>query len=396
MEFTIPRLLFAVAATVLIVYKLVPVLIKIAYVRDLYDTPDGDRKLHRNFISSLGGVAIFAAFLIGITISGFADQITGFVYLSTALIILFFTGLKDDLIGLSPLKKLIIEIASVSMIIFGCNLLIGDFAGVLGLTSLPFYVSYPVTLFTFIVVMNAYNLIDGLDGLAGGIGAVASLIFAAGFMIAGHLPMAVLSAITAFTLLGYLLHNFYPANIFMGDSGSLTVGLLLSFQAVQFINIGSTGIFAEQFNPAAAILLPVAALSVPLYDTIRVFAKRIIQKRSPFSPGRDHVHHELLAMGLTQRQVSIFLYLNTILIGLAGLLSALFLNINLAVVTVILTSMLLMPTNGFKRELCRKIGLIDIEDYLPQAPESGFLALAETERADMPEKKRELSEAKKI
>jgi len=395
MELTIPRILVACMATVFIVYKLIPVLIKVAYIRELYDSPDGERKLHRSYISSLGGIAILTAFLIGITISGFADRLTGFSYLSTGLLILFFTGLKDDLIGLSPVKKLVIEILSVSMIIFGCNLFISDFGGVFGINSLPVYVTYPVTLFTIIVVMNAYNLIDGMDGLAGGIGAIASLFFAAGFMMAGDLPMAVLSGFTFFTLLGYLFHNFYPANIFMGDSGSLTVGLLLSFQAVQFINVGSSDTLVEYLNPAAAIVLPVAVLSVPLYDTIRVFTKRICNKQSPFSPGRDHVHHEFLSMGFKQNQVSIILYLNTILIGLTGVLLSNFLNINLAIAAVIFTSMLLMPTNGFKRYICKKIGLIDIENYLPANTEVNIQSLLKAENVSASEKKQELAESEK-
>lgn len=365
MDISIPQLLLACAVTFGIVYKIVPVLIKVAYIKELYDKPDGERKLHRHFVSSLGGVAIFLAFMIGFTLSGYADNLQGFAYFSTALVMLFFTGLKDDLIGLSPVKKLVVELSSAALLILGCNLLIANFHGVFGIHEIPFYLSVPITVFTIIVVMNAFNLIDGIDGLAGGIGAIASIFFAAGFYLSGHTELAALSAITAISLVGYLFHNFNPASIFMGDSGSLVVGMLLAFQAIQFIGLGAVSGLTNSVTVSAstAILLPVAVLSVPLYDTLRVFIKRFLLKRSPFEPGRDHVHHELLSIGFSHKQVTLLLYLNTVVISVMAITAASYLNVNGALLAIIGSALFLMPTNGLKRFLCKKIGLFDIERY---------------------------------
>jgi len=357
------QLYFSAIITLGIAYKMVPVLIRIAYLKDLHDPPDGKRKLHRHYISSLGGVAIYLAFITGFSLSGYAEYLAGFSYFSAALFILFFTGLKDDLIGLSPRMKLIIEILAAFLIIFGCDLMIDNFYGVLGISNLPAPLAILISVFTIVVVMNAYNLIDGVDGLAGGIGAGASFFFAIGFWVSGYFAMSVLSVITLVALLGYLYHNFNPASIFMGDSGSLTVGLLLSFQAIQFISLGSEAAFTQYFSKATAVILPVSVLSVPLYDTIRVFIKRKAAGRSPFNPGRDHVHHELLEIGFSQKWVALILYLNTLLIGLLGWVLAEWINVNLALLAVITVSALLMPTAGLKRYICRQLGLFDIELY---------------------------------
>src|SRR6056297_578846 len=173
------------------VYFLVPLLISVAYNKNLFDIPDGQRKLHDRHIPSLGGIAIFVAFICGFSISGYAEQMPGYSYVMAGLTILFFTGLKDDLMRLSPVKKLMIQIFASGIVIIGGGLLIDNFYGLLGIGQLSGWVSVPLTLFTMIVVMNAFNLIDGIDGLAGGVGILASLFFGAGFYVAGEMPMAV-------------------------------------------------------------------------------------------------------------------------------------------------------------------------------------------------------------
>jgi UDP-GlcNAc:undecaprenyl-phosphate/decaprenyl-phosphate GlcNAc-1-phosphate transferase len=351
----------AVAVTAVIVYKLIPLLVKVAYYKDLYDKPDGDRKLHDRYISYLGGIAIFIGLFTGFSISGYAGQITGFEYLSVAMIALFFTGLKDDLMGLSPNKKLTIEIIAALLIIFGCGALISSFNGIFGIESIPLYISIPFTLFTVIVIMNSFNLTDGIDGLAGGIGLIASLFMAAGFYAAGAAPLAVLAMITALALLAFLLHNFHPARIFMGDTGSLVVGFLLAFMAVNYIGLSEVNEFSAIYSNASAVL-PIAFLAIPLYDTFTVFLKRIARGDGPFTPGKDHVHHQLLDMGFSQKQTTVFLYLVTILIGLLAI-SLAELNNNLILGVIVFFMLAFLPTNGFKRSLLKKLGIFDIHRH---------------------------------
>ena len=152
------------------------------------------------------------------------------------------------------------------MLILGSGIYINNFYGVLGIGELPFAASIFITLFTMIVVVNAYNLIDGVDGLAGGIGVITSLFFGIGFFVAGEYAMAMLSAVVVTSLTGYLIHNFYPASIFMGDTGSLIIGFLLAVQAIQFVGLNEFPAFVEVFGPISSVM-PVVILMIPLYDT---------------------------------------------------------------------------------------------------------------------------------
>lgn len=344
-----------------IVFITVPILIHVAYEKDLYDKPDNERKLHGRYVPTFGGVSLFLAVVIGFSLSGIAHAFNGYPYLIAALTLLFFTGLKDDIIGLSPVKKLAIQLLAASLLIFGCGIYIDNFYGVLGIHELPFAVSVLLTLFTTIVITNAYNLIDGIDGLAGGIGAIASLFFGTGFWVAGELAMAVFCGILAVTLVAFLRFNFKPASIFMGDTGSLIVGFMLSVFAIKFVGLNDTAAYTKVFGDSSPIL-PVAILAVPLYDTLSVFYKRIRKGISPFHPGRDHIHHTVLEMGFSHKGVSLILYASGIVItGLAMMFSLL--NVNILLALTLISVVLFLPAGGIKRAFLKKMGF-NIESRL--------------------------------
>jgi UDP-N-acetylmuramyl pentapeptide phosphotransferase/UDP-N-acetylglucosamine-1-phosphate transferase len=257
--------------------------------------------------------------------------------------------MKDDLVGLSPLKKLAVEVAVGIMLIFGSGIYISNFYGVLGIGELPFAVSVVITLFTMIVVVNAYNLIDGVDGLAGGIGVIASFFFGIGFFVAGDYAMAMLSAVIVAALAGYLLHNFHPASIFMGDTGSLITGFLLAVQAIQFVGLNEIAAFVEVFGPISSVM-PVAILMIPLYDTLRVFILRAKRGDSPFDPGRDHIHHILIGMGMGHRKTSLTLYAMSIAITVTTYLFSMW-NVNVLVLFAVVLAMIILPGTGLKRKV---------------------------------------------
>lgn len=341
-----------------ITYITVPILRKVAYLTDLYDKPDNERKLHNRYVPTLGGIAIYLAFFVGFSMSGLADDLQGFPYMAAALTLLFFTGLKDDIVDLSPKVKLGVELLTAGLLIFGCNLYIDNFYGVFGLYEIPFWLSILITTFTLIVVVNSYNLIDGIDGLAGGIGSIASLAFGIGFGIAGEYAFAALSIILFVTLMSFLIYNFNPASIFMGDTGSLIVGFLLSFLAIKFVGLNSNPAYTEVFG-ATSPIMPVAILALPLFDTISVFYKRMLKRKSPFSPGRDHIHHAILNTGVGHKGTSILLYACSIFIIFVAL-SVRSININLILIATIASMFLLLPTNGFKRSILKRMG-VDVE-----------------------------------
>jgi UDP-GlcNAc:undecaprenyl-phosphate GlcNAc-1-phosphate transferase len=195
--------------------------------------------------------------------------------------------------------------------------------------------------------VNAYNLIDGVDGLAGGIGVIASLFFGIGFFVAGEYAMAMLSAVVAASLVGYLLHNFHPASIFMGDTGSLIIGFLLAVQAIQFVGLNEASAFVEVFGPISSVM-PVAILIIPLYDTLRVFILRAKRGDSPFDPGRDHIHHILIGMGMGHRKTSLTLYSMSIAITVTTYLFSMW-NVNVLVLFSVVLAVVVLPGTGLKR-----------------------------------------------
>lgn len=388
MNFGLIQYLLSVAGGFLIIYTSIPVLLKIAYLKDLYDKPDEERKLHKKFIPALGGVGIFIAFFLGFTFSGLAESITGFSFISGSLIALFFCGLKDDLVGLSPNKKLFVEIISALAIILGSGLIINDLHGVLGLNEIPLYISIPLSLFTVIVVVNSYNLIDGVDGLAGGIGLIASAFFGIVFLMAQEFAMAGLAGMLTVVLAGYLRYNFNPARIFMGDTGSLVIGFLLAVMTMHLIPLNDSPVFQQYFGISSPIL-PVAFLALPLYDTLRVFAKRLLNGKSPFTPGSDHIHHVLLKLGWGQKTTVGYLYVVSVVIGLIGLSSS-FLNPNIALGFVILSTFIFYPTFGLKRKLFSKLGL-DIPSVLSTEENKELYAHLDTELRILKKRKKEKS-----
>lgn len=332
-------------------YFVIPIIKRVAEKRQLFDHPDDQRKLHSEAIPTLGGIAIFVAFLFSYSVSPWADSLGGYSYFAAAVLILFFVGLKDDLVVLSATKKLVAQLTAAGLIIFGSDMLIDNFHGVFGLAEIPFWLAVPITFFTVIVLINAINLIDGIDGLAGGIGVIASAIFGTAFLYVGALPMAMFSFCLAGALLGFLYYNFSPATIFMGDTGSMLLGFLLAVQTIEFIALSSDPLFAAVFGNASAVL-PVAILGFPLFDTLRVVFKRMRRNKSIFRPGQDHVHHELLRMGLSHRHASLLLYAKSLfLVAVIGTMALFNINVNILLGAVILTSLLIFPTNGFKRRL---------------------------------------------
>jgi UDP-N-acetylmuramyl pentapeptide phosphotransferase/UDP-N-acetylglucosamine-1-phosphate transferase len=299
-------ILLASLIAFVVTFLSIPVLIRLAEIKHLYDVPD-NRKLHHSPIPSLGGVGIFAGFIISVlsvTPAGIHQELQ---YLLLAFVIIFFLGLKDDIVDLTPLKKLIGQLIATGILIFKGDLLISGMHGFLGIYELNPLWSFIFTFFTFIVIINSFNLIDGVDGLAGSLGILSTLLFGAFFLFSGEVFYAILAFSLAGSLLAFLIYNVTPAKIFMGDTGSLLTGIINAILVVKFIEIASKPDTLLHFPSAPA--LGFAVLFIPLFDTLRIFSFRILKRRSPFSPDRNHVHHLLLDKGFNHPAVTAFLLL---------------------------------------------------------------------------------------
>lgn len=290
----------------------IPVIIKISRLKNLMADP-GERSSHITKTPTLGGVAIFASTLISYFLWENPDE-GQLIHLSiSAIVILFFLGVKDDILVLSPKKKMFVQVAVSALVVILADLRIEHLFGIFGINEVPYILSLPLTVFIFIALINAINLIDGIDGLAGGIGMIAGGMFGLWFFLNGHFAMACLAASMSGSLFGFLRFNYSKTSkIFMGDTGSLIVGFLLSMFALKFIQLN----IEYRFNPNASFSAPILAivvLIVPIFDTLRVFIVRLKDKKSPFIGDRNHLHHILIDSGLSHFQTSVILWTFTLI-----------------------------------------------------------------------------------
>jgi len=286
----------------IITFFAIPVIIQVAKEKKLFDEPD-ERKLHKAVIPTLGGLGIFAGFIMATLIGAPQSGSSSLQYFVAASIVIFFLGLKDDVLILSASKKFIGQLIAAGILIKFGGVQINNMYGFLGIYNIPNVASIVLSTFTIIVITNSFNLIDGVDGLAGSLGVLTTLCFGLYFYFDGDMPFAVMAFALSGSLLSFLIYNFPPAKIFMGDTGSLLVGLINSILVIKFINTASQPGAVIHFQSAPAIGF--AVLMIPLLDTLRVFGLRILSRRSPFSPDRNHIHHFLIDLGLSHKYTSL-------------------------------------------------------------------------------------------
>jgi UDP-N-acetylmuramyl pentapeptide phosphotransferase/UDP-N-acetylglucosamine-1-phosphate transferase len=315
------QLIISFIVALFITLTAIPVIINISRLKDLM-AEIKSRSSHKKLTPTLGGVAIFAATLITYFIWDNPKEGHDLHLTISAIIILFFLGIKDDILILSPKKKLLIQIAASLLVISLGNLQVSNLYGLLGLSQLSYNVGLFVTIFIFISLINAINLIDGIDGLAGSVGLFASLMFAFLFYRLGLYAQSTLAMSLSGSLLGFLRYNWSTKNkIFMGDTGSLIVGFLLSYFAIKYVIINND----YMLNPALSKDAPLYALTIlilPVFDTIRMFFIRLMEGKSPFEGDRKHLHHILIDIGLSHKvATAVLLLFNVFIVSLFHYLS---------------------------------------------------------------------------
>ncbi len=293
--------MFAYAFTFLVAlavtFVLTPVVKNFAIRIGAVDKPDA-RKVHHGLIPRLGGLAIYVGFMVSVIATiGFTYEMVGIMVGATFLIAV---GIADDVYSLPPKVKLLGQIiaAAIPVVIFNINIEWIDVPR-LGIIYLPEIISLPLTIFWIIGFVNTVNLIDGLDGLAAGIATIASIAIALlAFQMGQWVAAAAMIAMTG-ACLAFLQYNFNPAKIFMGDTGSMFLGYIISAVSV----MGSMKTVAT-----AVLIVPLLALTVPITDTLLAIVRRKSSGVPIFSPDKNHLHHRLLAKGLNQKQVVLVMY----------------------------------------------------------------------------------------
>lgn len=293
-----------------ITFFIIPKIVKVARIKQLFDIPNY-RSASKQVIPRLGGIAILFGFLLGLIFSSGDIRISPLKYTLAAIFIMFLVGLKDDMIGMAAKKKLFLQIVVATILAFHGKLRITNLHGIFGLNEIDFISGTFLSILIIVGLINALNLTDGIDGLAGGISLLASIVYSYLFMQSGDHTYALVSLSLAGSLIAFLIYNIFGKTnkIFMGDSGSLVVGTLLAILTIHFNEFISTNSSGEGL-PAISLAL----IIYPVVDTLRVFTIRIRQKKSPFSPDMNHIHHNLLR--LTKDHLTTTL----IILGINGLI----------------------------------------------------------------------------
>lgn len=290
-----------------ITYFSIPAIIRLSLVKRLYDMPDA-RKVHNSRIGALGGVGIFGGMLFSFVFFTFHLPNPALNSIIAALLVLFVTGVKDDIFPMVPYKKFLGQLVAVGIVTIQGGVRLQSLYGIWGIWGLPDWMSIALSAFFFLAIINSFNFIDGINGLAAGIGVVVTLTFAYWFFQMDETLFLILSLSLAGALLAFLPYNLVRAKIFMGDSGAMVLGFLSAVLTVYFIQVSA------QFTPVIfenieAMAFAFAILIVPIFDTLRVvFIRVVVLRRSPFAADRNHIHHALLDAGQSHFQAAITLY----------------------------------------------------------------------------------------
>ena len=318
----------------------IPQILLIAFRKQLFDLPD-ERKIHHCAVPRLGGIAfkpvVFFSFalLLGINmtlghsemLSEISNDIRPLAFVFCSIMVLYLVGMADDLIGIRYRAKFVIQILCGVMLIVG-GIYIDNLHGILGIHAVPLWLGYPLTILIVVFIINAINLIDGIDRLTSGLCSIACLFYGLTFfMLHQHIY-----AMLAFATLGVLVPFFYynvfgnpehGRKIFMGDTGSLTVGMMLCFLSLKLIMCGTDD--NTTYNP---MVLAFSPLLVPCCDVVRVYLHRVRNGKNPFLPDKNHIHHKLLALGIKQRNAMIIIISVSTIFILFNVLLSLYLNVN--------------------------------------------------------------------
>jgi len=289
-----------------------PEIIKVIMGREVFDTPGG-RKIHIGNVPTMGGAAIFVGFILSALVWVPIDDLGSFKYLFFALILLAFTGIRDDMVALSSLNKFIIQLLAASVVVG---------LGGISITSLytfgidlifPEWLSFAISVFVIVGLTNSFNLVDGIDGLAASIALVCILFLGIWFYMTGFTNLALVCGAMCGAILAFMCFNWHPAKIFMGDTGSLFVGFFCAVVLITFLNKNEGLTSTNVFRISNSVSLAMVLFIYPIFDTSRIMLIRLSQRRSPFAPDKLHIHSLLLRLGLKHYQISIIVSICSVL-----------------------------------------------------------------------------------
>ena len=304
-------ILISIISSFIITYLTIPQIVHVTREKKIFDEPN-PRKVNKEVIPTLGGIGIFLGFTISSMLMLQKQVLPEIRYIYAAVVIMFFLGLKDDMISVSAIKKLVTQMGVALILVTLGNFRINLLHELTGTFELPSWISSLASVLIFLFLINAFNLIDGIDGLASGLALTITSFLGIWFFMSGHLNFAILCCSFCGSLVAFLRFNLWGGKnkIFMGDTGSLIIGVFISAIVIKFINFNQTATGPLHFGQAS--LTALALLIVPVTDTLRVFIIRLYHGQSPFKPDMNHIHHLLLKSGMSHIQGTCFLIAYTI------------------------------------------------------------------------------------
>ncbi|MBS1773898.1 MAG: undecaprenyl/decaprenyl-phosphate alpha-N-acetylglucosaminyl 1-phosphate transferase [Bacteroidetes bacterium] len=328
----------------------IPQIMYISARKRLFDLPDNDRKLHLRVVPNLGGIGIFFAYITTCSLFLNPESFKHWNYIIASSLLLFLTGIMDDLVSLNASKKFFAQFIAAFITVCIANIRLTSLHGIFGVHELTYWYSAGFSIVGIIFITNAFNLIDGIDGLAGTIGGLCTFSLGLGLAASGNAGPASLAFSLMGAIVGFLRFNTAPARIFMGDTGSLLIGFTISTLCIIFVNSFDVSASEQQnlvlaggditrviHSPHGALLIGLAILFVPVFDSFRVFTTRIMKGVSPFKADRTHLHHYLLDLGFTHtRTVTILITANILIITVSLLLQDL--NPNIGILSILILS----------------------------------------------------------
>ncbi|HIV85982.1 MAG TPA: undecaprenyl/decaprenyl-phosphate alpha-N-acetylglucosaminyl 1-phosphate transferase [Candidatus Monoglobus merdigallinarum] len=294
--------LLALIVAFLVAFSATPMVISLAHKVNAIDVPKDPRRIHKKPTPLMGGLAIFYGFIVSVICFGTIDREVMGILIGCVIVVT--TGIIDDIKEMKPIVKLLCQILAAAVVVY-CDVRIEHFANPLSqwiggpYIVLDYWASCAVTIFWIVGICNAVNLIDGLDGLAVGVSSIASIAMLVLTILSQNLNVAIISAAVAGAGFGFLPYNYNPAKIFMGDTGALFLGFILSCISIQGM---------LKMSAVITFAVPVLILGLPIFDTAFAIIRRVLTGHSPMQADRGHLHHRLLDMGFSQRRVVTILY----------------------------------------------------------------------------------------
>lgn len=296
----------------IITYLVIPKVINVVHFKQLHDDPN-ERSSHKKNTPTLGGISFYFTLSIALYFLAKWDTTNIINSLVPGLAILFIIGLKDDLVSVLPLTKIFSQLVAIAFLLSNNDLLITSLNGFLGFYEIHSVTSYIISTLFMLSIINSFNLIDGIDGLAASIGVIVCTFFSILFYQTNQFFYSLLSIALVGTLVAFLFYNLSERKkIFMGDTGSLIIGFLVSFLSIKLLSTDATLLSAFSFNPENLPIIVGAAIIIPLFDTVSVFIIRTTTGKRFFKADRNHIHHTFLEFGFSHRKVSFIIGISNI------------------------------------------------------------------------------------